>query len=253
MSILSQFSRSSRYESDGERDVFGRWLRGGLVAAGVVCMVGILACVIYGGCSGSTAEGNKKKKRDKSAEGVEEKATAGSEFVPRADLHKPVREAPAHFPPDSNMPRGREIYASGPIELESFDPERDLTRFEDKRVWYESDHKKSSPDDDDHVIHKAMVEPLTRLVNLLEQRGGKLRIHDAFRAADKNKIHMANSLHCEGRAIDLTCENFDLGELAKLAWQSGFDFVLYEKPRNSGLHLHCSVKRSPEAELPPRP
>lgn len=252
MSILSQFSRSSRYESDGEHDPFGRWMRGGLIVAASVCLLGIVMCIIYGGCSGS-APGEKKKKKDKSADVTKDKGHVKDEFVPLADLHKPVREAPASFPPDSNLPRGREIFASGPIDLETFDPERDLTRFEDQRVWYESDVRKSSPDDDDHIIHKAMREPLTRLVNLLEQRGGKLKVHDAFRAADKNKIHMANSLHCEGRAIDLTCESYDLGELAKLAWQAGFDFVLYEKPKSSGLHLHCSVKRNPDAELPPRP
>ena len=94
--------------------------------------------------------------------------------------------------------------------------------------------------------------PLRRLVNLLEKKKGTLKVQDAYRAADKNKIHLASSLHCEGRAVDLTCEKVSLGDLAKLAWQAGFDFVLYEKPKKSGVHLHCSMKRSPDAPLPPR-
>jgi hypothetical protein len=95
--------------------------------------------------------------------------------------------------------------------------------------------------------------PLKRLVNLMEKKRGTLKVHEAYRAAEKNKIHLVTSLHCEGRALDLTSETMGLTELAKLAWQSGFDFVLYEKPRKSGVHLHCSVKRSPDAPLPPRP
>jgi len=88
---------------------------------------------------------------------------------------------------------------------------------------------------------------------LAEKKHGSIKIHETYRAAEMNKIHLSSSLHCEGRAVDLTSENMNLTELAKLAWQSGFDFVLYEKPRTSGLHLHCSVKRSPDAPLPPRP
>ena len=54
-----------------------------------------------------------------------------------------------------------------------------------------------------------------------------------------------------GNGIQDTADS--LGDLAKLAWQAGFDFVLYEVPKKSGIHLHCSVKRSPDAPLPPRP
>ena len=124
-------------------------------------------------------------------------------------------------------------------------------RFEDKRVWFESDYDKVV-DEDDHMIHRALEVPLKRLVNLMEKKRGTLKVQDAYRASERNKIHLDTSLHCEGRAVDLTSDTMSLTELAKLAWQAGFDFVLYEKPRKSGVHLHCSVKRSPDAPLPPR-
>jgi hypothetical protein len=41
-----------------------------------------------------------------------------------------------------------------------------------------------------------------------------------------------------------------LGDLAKLCWQAGFDYVLYEVPANGGRHLHCSVKRLLEEDKP---
>lgn len=209
-------------------DTFAAWMRWAFVASVVVGVVGIILCVSF-------------ERPDKGEDAQQEESQ-----VAEPDLFKPVREAPAIFPPDSNMPRGRESLASGSIDLTTFDPKRDIVRFEDVRVWFDSDHKVKTPDtEDDHEIHRAMLVPLKRLVNLMEKCGAKLKVHDAYRPAAKNKIHLENSLHCEGRAIDLTCEGISLSELAKLCWQAGFDFVLYEVPRNSGRHLHCSVKRQP--------
>jgi hypothetical protein len=226
-----------------EPDALARWMKIALIIAAVFCVVGISVCAVFEGC------GKKKTPAATAAASAEPQKPP----EPPPDLEHPVRPAPSAFPPDSNLPRGKEIYASGPIDLATFNPTNDLVRFEDDRVWFESDTKRAVDKEDDHLIHKNMAVPLKRLVNLLEKRGGKLKVQDAYRPADKNKIHMAASLHCEGRAIDLTCEKIGLGDLAKLAWQSGFDFVLYEKPVKSGLHLHCSVKRSSDAPLPPRP
>jgi len=227
-----------------ESDAVGRWLKNALILAAGVCAVGLL-CYAFGGCG-----------KKKSPAGERQKTAASEAQKPPApppDLHNPVRSAPSAFPPDSNLPRGKEIYASGPIDLATFNPTNDLVRFVDARVWFESDNKKHGDDEDDHLINKAVEVPLKRLVNLLAKKGGTLKLQDAYRSADKNRIHQALSLHCEGRAVDLTCEKVSLGDLAKLAWQSGFDFVLYEVPKKSGIHLHCSVKRSPDAPLPPRP
>ena len=243
MPFLNKIPKPTTFKDFGERDAFNTWMKGAMVLAMAVCVIGLVACMVFEGC------GEKRP----AARVDRPEAAAESRPPPPPDLHNPVRPAPASFPPDSNLPRGKESYASGPIDLKTFSPTNDLVRFEDSRVWFESDKDHHSDDEDDHVIHRAVEVPLKRLVNLLEKKGGALKIQEAYRAADKNKIHLASSLHCEGRAVDLTCEKVGLGDLAKLCWQSGFDFVLYEVPRTSGVHLHCSVRRSPDAPLPQRP
>lgn len=243
MGVLSDIPNPTKSEDFSEPGAFRRWMRGAMAFAGAVCIVGLLVCAIFERRGKVPAEEESKKPED---------GEKKQEAVQPPDLFNPVRPAPATFPPDSNLPRGKEIYASGPIDLATFKPKEDLIRFEDKRVWFESDNDHAD-DEDDHLIHRAAEVPLKRLVNLLEKKGGKLKVHEAYRAADKNKVHLACSLHCEGRAVDLTCEKVSLSDLAKLAWQSGFDFVLYEKPAKSGVHLHCSVRRSPDTSLPPRP
>ena len=220
------------------------WVKGAAAASVGICLAGFL--IFWGSDKLAKGKGEGPKEKPETAEKAKPPP-------PPPDLHNPVRPAPAAFPPDSNLPRGKEIYASGPIDPATFNPTNDIIRFEDPRVWFESDNDRHADIEDDHLIHRNMEVPLKRLVNLLEKRRGTLKIQDAYRPADKNKIHMAVSLHGEGRAVDLTCDQVSLSDLAKLAWQSGFDFVLYEKPKKSGLHLHCSVKRSPDAPLPPRP
>jgi hypothetical protein len=151
------------------------------------------------------------------------------------------------------MPSGKESKNSGPIDLKTFDPKRDLVRFDDPRVWFESDNDKDDTEND-HMINRAVEIPLKRLVNLVEKKGGKLKVQEAFRAAGKDKmIHLEKSLHREGRAVDLTSEGLSLSQLAKLAWQAGFDFVLYEVPKRGGQHLHCSMKRLPQDEVAAAP
>jgi hypothetical protein len=244
MPILNRIPKPRAFKDFDEPDAFKIWMRGALILAVTVCVIGLCVCMVMDGCGKRTP-----------ADGQPKPPPAADEKKPPApppDLHNPVRPAPKSFPLDSNLPRGKESLASGPIDLKTFSPTNDLIRFEDARVWFESDSDHHSDDEDDHVIHRSVEVPLKRLVNLLEKKGGKLKVHEAYRAAEKNKIHLATSLHCEGRAVDLTCEKYDLGEFAKLAWQSGFDFVLYEKPRRSGVHLHCSAKRSPGEPPPPR-
>lgn len=242
MDFLKNIPPPETFRDFGEPRAFGIWMRWACGVAAAVCLTGLAVCAALEGCG---------KRKD--GHGAETADAGKPDEPPPPDLHNPVRDAPAAFPPDSNLPRGKEIYASGPIELERFDPARDLVRFEDARVWFESDQDGPEDDEDDHLIHRAAEVPLRRLVNLLERRGGKLKVQEAYRAANRNRIHLSSSLHGEGRAVDLTCEGLSLSELAKLSWQAGFDFVLYEVPKRSGVHLHCSVKRTPDAPLPPRP
>ena len=220
------------FDDFGHPGAFKRWMSRAFLVAGGLCLVGVLVCLCF-------------DLWPRNRDGKPVKPAPAPVTVPAPDLNKPVCEAPAAFPKNSNLPRGRETLHSGAIDLKTFDAKRDLIRFEDQRCWFESDHDNGKDNEDDHLINRAMEIPLKRLVNLLEKKNAKarLKIQDCFRPANANRIHLENSLHCEGRAIDLTVENATLSDLAILCWQSGFDFVLYETPKNSGEHLHCSVKR----------
>ena len=150
----------------------------------------------------------------------------------------PIRELPKSFRRNTHQPAAGEGRTSLSISLVSFDPETDLVHVDDKRVWWESEHDKGDTEDD-HIMHRAMELPLRQLIELVVARNGTLKVQDAYRPSG---IHASTSLHQQGRAIDLTCDDLGLETLAKLCWVAGFDWVYYEAPRKGGHHVHCSVR-----------
>jgi len=149
-----------------------------------------------------------------------------------------VRPEPTRFAANTHLPDESEGDVSGSRKGGSFSAGRDLIYIDDPRVFWESDHDEKD-DECDHSIHRAMEDPLRALFELVCAEGGILEVQDAYRATG---VHNTRSLHKEGRAIDLTCDELGLERLAKLCWAAGFDWVYYEASAKGGAHVHCSVK-----------
>lgn len=157
---------------------------------------------------------------------------------PTQPLTTPVRDLLARFPSRSKMPSVSEGTASVSISKVDFSPQRDLVRVEDSRAWWESEHDRGDTEDD-HMMHRALEEPLRRVIELVSKEGATLKIQDCYR---ESGVHSPNSLHKQGRAADLTCDDLGLERLAILCWSAGFDWVYYEAPRRGGHHIHVSVR-----------
>lgn len=164
-------------------------------------------------------------------------------FVRYAETCEPVRDMPRSFRPGQTMPTGGEGKNSTSIDKVSFRPVNDLIEIYDDRVWWESDEDDATGDDeDDHLFHWAMEKPMCRLINMVDERGGILKVQDSYRDSG---IHAAKSLHKQGRAVDVTWmdpetrENRSLSDLAKMCWAAGFNWVYFER---SPPHIHASVR-----------
>jgi len=153
--------------------------------------------------------------------------------------------------------RDNETETAGPMacRIERYSPAfYQLVSSYDSRVLW-SDGEQPPYNDEDHMMHPAMLDPFVKLIDLVQAEwGGETQImvtetYDSLldhNLAQQNR-NLKYSLHFEGRSIDMVPwppDSTRVGRLCALAHIAGFDWV-----HNEDDHCHATVTAQSLCEL----
>ncbi|XP_033105757.1 sonic hedgehog protein A-like [Anneissia japonica] len=178
----------------------------------------VVACVTFGGiafaCSPSRSGGSSRRQDAMRPLNYREYVPSMSEV-----------QVPASGEPEGRIYRGDAAF-------------NELTTNMNSDIEFKDEEETGA----DQVMTQRCNDRLSRLAIMVmkhwKDENIKLRVVEAW---DEDSRHPENSLHYEGRAVDITTSDTDqskYGMLARLAVEAGFDWVYYE----SRSYIHASVK-----------
>jgi len=97
-----------------------------------------------------------------------------------------------------------------------------------------------SRDTNEVKIYPELVQKTQRIRDIIRL---PLRINSGYRTPERNQAvgGVPNSLHCQGKAVDLSCAFVSLAQLTIAAIMAGFPKVIVYKSKN---FIHCDLSET---------